>query len=270
MQVKRAWTIKSFITCFLVNGLLVGGFYLAARELLSGIHQWVDPLLENRAADLPENAELALGNFMEFINQAEYYLAPVVLGTGAGITLLLWLVLQFQGRRSINRAFREAALFASEKPPEVSEKKEEEPSTPKPSEPRRDRYTQPSPGAAIQMLSLLQRQGRLIDFLQEDLSLYEDAQIGAAVRNIHEGCKTAIAEHVQLEPIFKEEEGAEVKVSSGFDSNAVRLTGNVVGDPPFRGTLRHRGWRAVRIELPRPTSDQKEDWIVAPAEVELE
>ena len=270
MQVKRAWTIKSFITCFLVNGLLVGGVYFAAREILFGIRQWVTPFLGDQGAALPPNAGLALENFMELINQAQYYLAPVTLGTGAGITLLLWLVIQFQGRRSINRAMRESALISPKRRTEVPEEKKEELPAPRTPEPQMERYTQPSPGAAIQMLSLLQRQGRLIDFLQEDLSLYEDAQIGAAVRNIHEGCKTAIAEHVQLEPIFKEEEGVEVKVSPGFDSSAIRLTGNVVGDPPFRGTLRHRGWRAVRVELPRPTSDQKEEWIVAPAEVELE
>ena len=94
------------------------------------------------------------------------------------------------------------------------------------------------------MLAILQRQGRLIDFLQEDLAPFEDAQIGAAVRSVHAGCKQALDEHIQLEAIYPEAEGSVVSVPSGFDAYAIRLSGNVSGEPPFTGTLRHRGWRA--------------------------
>src|SRR5207253_6846543 len=38
-------------------------------------------------------------------------------------------------------------------------------------------------GAAVQLLAILQREGRLLDFLQEDVDGYADAQIGAAVRD---------------------------------------------------------------------------------------
>jgi len=127
----------------------------------------------------------------------------------------------------------------------------------------------PSSEAAVQILAALQREGRLIDFLQEDLSDYEDSQIGAAVRNIHTGCKEALKEHMEIRPVFVEKEGAAVTVPPGFDARAIRLTGNVTGDPPFRGILRHRGWQVDRIRLPQSV-EQKNHWILAPAEVEIE
>lgn len=123
--------------------------------------------------------------------------------------------------------------------------------------------------AAVQVLSLLQRRGRLIDFLQEDLRQYDDAQIGAAVRNVHEGCRQALAEHVALEPIFDAAEGSQVTVAPGFDAHAIRLTGNVVGDPPFKGALQHRGWRIRRIDLPALMPGQENEMVLAPAEVEV-
>jgi hypothetical protein len=89
------------------------------------------------------------------------------------------------------------------------------------------------------------------------------------VRSIHQGCQAALQEHIELKPIFEELEGAQVTVPPHFDSKAIRLTGNVTGDPPFEGTLRHHGWQVVRIELPQLTSPQEKDWILAPAEVEI-
>ena len=92
-----------------------------------------------------------------------------------------------------------------------------------------------SPEPVFQMLGALQREGRLIDFLQEDLSQYEDGQIGAAVRSIHSGCKEVLKEHMEIKPIFEEKEGSAVTIPSGFDARAIRLTGNVTGNPPFPG-----------------------------------
>ena len=119
------------------------------------------------------------------------------------------------------------------------------------------------------MLAILQREGRLIDFLQEDLNQYEDAQIGAAVRNVHAGCKSAVDEHVELAPIFGEAEGSRVEVQPGFDAYSVRLSGAVSGEPPFHGTLRHGGWRVEKITLPKQTPAQAGAKVVAPAEVEV-
>jgi hypothetical protein len=186
----------------------------------------------------------------------------VLFGLGGGATLILWLLLQFMGRRLLNRGFTEGDATVG-LPAEVAEREV----VASGAEPYHD---QPSPQGAVQILSILQRQGRLIDFLHEDLALYDDSQIGAAVRNIHQGCRDALREYVKVEQIFEEEEGVEVSVPTGFDSRAIRLTGKLTGnEPPFRGTLRHRGWRVTHIELPQSTMKQIEDWILAPAEVEV-
>jgi len=120
----------------------------------------------------------------------------------------------------------------------------------------------------LHLLALLQREGRLMDFFAEDLSLYDDAQIGVAVRGIQDGCKNSLKKHIQPKPVMDQNEGDTITVPADFDPNAIKLTGNVTGDPPFRGTLRHRGWRAGRLELPTltPVRDLS---IIAPAEVEI-
>ena len=121
---------------------------------------------------------------------------------------------------------------------------------------------------AIQMLALLQRDGRLVDFLMEDVSTYADAQIGAAVRDVHAGCRAVLTRYVTLEPILSGTEGAQTRVSQDVDPAAVRLVGNVTVRPPFPGTLVHRGWRATKIELP-PLGAPAGRTIVAQAEVEV-
>lgn len=123
--------------------------------------------------------------------------------------------------------------------------------------------------AALHLLAALQREGRLVDFVEEDLTGFPDAAVGAAARTVHAGCKRAIQEYFRLEPVLREPEGATVEVKSGFDPAAVRLTGNVVGQPPFRGALRHHGWRAQDVKLPRGNGGAGDPTIVAPAEVEL-
>jgi hypothetical protein len=123
-------------------------------------------------------------------------------------------------------------------------------------------------GAPLRLLALLQREGRLLDFLLEEIQSYPDAQIGAAVRDIHRKCQAALKEHLDLQPVLPQSEGAPVEIPSGFDPSAVRLTGNVTGQPPFRGTLQHHGWRVKEIKLSPPPQGQDE-FVLIPAEVEL-
>lgn len=123
-------------------------------------------------------------------------------------------------------------------------------------------------GEPLRLLALLQREGRLLDFLLEDISGYTDAQIGQAVRDIHRGCKKAIDEHLTLERIMAGEEGQSVTVPVGFDPGAIRLTGNVTGQPPFTGTLQHHGWRVKEIRLPEVAAG-RDHFVVAPADVTL-
>jgi hypothetical protein len=125
-----------------------------------------------------------------------------------------------------------------------------------------------TPDAALQLLSLFQREARLIDFTQENLSAYSDADIGAAARVVHEGCGKVLREHFTIEPVRSEAEGSRIELPEGFDAAAVRLTGNVVGKAPFRGALSHRGWRTSSVRLPK-LAEAHDAAILAPAEVEL-
>jgi hypothetical protein len=122
------------------------------------------------------------------------------------------------------------------------------------------------PEPALQLLALFQREGRLVDFLEEDVASFSDADIGAAARVVHTGCRKALREHVKLEPIRTEEEGAKVTLQT--NPAEVKLTGNVQGSGPYAGTLRHRGWRATDIKLPTAVAGH-DARIVAQAEVEL-
>lgn len=122
--------------------------------------------------------------------------------------------------------------------------------------------------AALQLLGLLQREARFIDFMQEEIAPYSDAEIGAASRVVHEGCRKVLREHFTLAPVRSEAEGERVTLPLGFDAAATRITGNVVGQAPFTGMLTHRGWRATDTRLPQ-LAPQHDAAILAQAEVEL-
>lgn len=124
------------------------------------------------------------------------------------------------------------------------------------------------PDSALLLLGLFQKEGRLVDFLQEDVSQYSDADVGAAARVVHTGCRAVLAEYLPIAPIRDEPEGTHVTLEPGFDPSAVRPTGNVVGAPPFVGSLVHRGWRATQVRLPQVASGH-DLRILAAAEVEL-
>lgn len=139
---------------------------------------------------------------------------------------------------------------------------------PEPAEPTPAPLQTHDPDAALQLLAILQREGRLLDFLQEDLTGAPDDAVGAAAREVHQRCSKALAEHITLVPIRNEEEEAQVTVESGFSASEISLVGAVSGQPPFQGRLRHRGWRASQIDLPR-LSPGHDCSLLAPAEIEL-
>lgn len=120
----------------------------------------------------------------------------------------------------------------------------------------------------VHLFAVLQREGRLMDFLQEDLSRFDDAQIGAAARGVHENCNKALARYLSPQPVMQQAEGETVVVPPDFDPEAVKLTGNVVGDPPFSGILRHRGWRLRSVAIPQ-LSVKDDPALIAPAEIEI-
>jgi Domain of unknown function (DUF2760) len=125
-----------------------------------------------------------------------------------------------------------------------------------------------TPDAALQLLGLLQKNARFIDFIQEDIASYSDVDVGVAARVVHEGCKKAVHEHFTLTPIRTELEGNKVTLPAGFDAASVRLTGNIVGSAPFTGTLVHKGWQVTDVRLAKLTQTHNAN-IIAPAEVEL-
>jgi hypothetical protein len=121
---------------------------------------------------------------------------------------------------------------------------------------------------ALQIVAILQRDSRLVDFLKEDIAAYGDDQIGAAVRELHDQCRDALERYIKLEPVIDGVEGTYAKAPSK-DPNVVKFIGNVPAKPPEGGTLRHKGWRAAKVDL--PTLGAKQDaTIVAPAELEIE
>ena len=124
-------------------------------------------------------------------------------------------------------------------------------------------------GPDLRVLAVLQRDGRLVDFLREDIDGYSDAQIGAAVRDIHRGCRKALDSYLTVEPVLSAPEESPVTVPADFDPAAIRLTGNVSGSPPFRGVLKHHGWRVKSVQLPALPGARDEASVLAPAEVEI-
>ena len=163
------------------------------------------------------------------------------------------------------------ALFGKPLPKEAlvlgAESTSKDESKPVSDQPATDSFDPQSVGA-VTLLSLLQKEGRLVDFLQESIDAYDDAQIGAAVRNIHEGCRKVLDEHCAVTPVLDGQEDSSVKIEPGFDPSRIRLIGNVTGQPPFEGLLRHHGWQVSQCTLPSgPTTADRR--VVAAAEVEL-
>lgn len=122
--------------------------------------------------------------------------------------------------------------------------------------------------SGLLLLSSLQREGRLLDFLQQDIAGFSDEEVGAAARVVHGGCRKLVQQFFDFEPASKEAEGATITVPQGFDAQRIRLTGNVAGQPPFRGTLKHHGWVATQVRMPA-LSESMDARVIAPAEVEL-
>ncbi|MGA2068935.1 MAG: DUF2760 domain-containing protein [Thermoguttaceae bacterium] len=163
------------------------------------------------------------------------------------------------------RAVAEAiARRRDEPPPRPSPLPETKPTPPPKLLPRATR------SEAITLLAALQREARLVDFLQEPLEGYTDAQIGAAARQVHRDCSKLLERLLALRPIVAQEEGSPLEVPAGFDAGRWRLVGSVAGEPPYRGRLVHHGWEATRCQLPAWTGTESSARVVAPVEVEIE
>ncbi len=254
MELLKAYTKKSFwvITSFsvLVIVLICGGFYLSMEWFLQHFSNGV-------------SEELVSRDFSWLISQVEllsqyYYtvILPVTISFVLLLSWLLWLVL------------RVAASSVFKKNEQINDKQQA------PGKKKKDFIDQKieqdrKKRIFLHALSVLQREGRLLDFFDEDLKLYDDEQIGAAVRSIHEDCKKAVKKYIDPKPVIENEEGEMVTVEAGFDIDSIKLVGNVSGEPPFEGVLKHRGWKAGKKEIPR-LSDTQDSGIITPAEIEVQ
>ena len=123
-------------------------------------------------------------------------------------------------------------------------------------------------GAPLRMLALLQAEARLVDFLLEDISGASDAQIGQAVREVHRKAQAALKQHAVIETVLSGNEGDTTTVPKGFDPSAVRVIGNVTGEPPFTGQVQHPGWRVKELKL-APPPEGADEFVLQPAEVQI-
>lgn len=167
-----------------------------------------------------------------------------------------------------------AQVFRIHAPPAAPPAEREQqilPERPRSSRPDDDEVEASKPrdlSPALQLLALFQREGRLVDFLEQDIASFSDVDVGAAARVVHEGCRKALRSHAKVVPVRSEEENSEVQLETGFRPSDIKLSGDVRGAAPYRGTLRHRGWRVTELELPTPVEDH-DPKVLAPAEVEL-
>jgi hypothetical protein len=122
----------------------------------------------------------------------------------------------------------------------------------------------------VSFLATLQARGRLVDFVMDDINAHDDAQVGAAARVVHAGCKAALEERFQIRPVRGESEGSTVQVGAGYPVDEYRLLGKISGPAPFSGVLVHHGWKTDTVKLPRLVRRSTDRLpVIAPAEVEL-
>jgi hypothetical protein len=122
---------------------------------------------------------------------------------------------------------------------------------------------------AITLLASLQREARLVDLVQQPLTEFTDEQIGAAARNVLSDSAAVLSRFFSLKPVADESEGEQIQVPFGYDPGRYKLSGEVSGNPPYRGKLAHAGWEATAVNLPTWTGNKTSANIIAPAEVEL-
>ncbi|MCP4721498.1 MAG: DUF2760 domain-containing protein [Desulfobacteraceae bacterium] len=253
MEISKIYRKKSFWVITLIMVMLAAGvsagIYLGSNWLVSTFSS--DEGQKVVIEKIPEGlALLALG-----LDNFYLWVIPAVAGAFLLLGWGVWLVLGFSMStvfKSVDELVNKGGESKPKKKDFLDQKIEQE---------RKRRLF-------LHSLSVLQRDGRLLDFFDEDLSLYEDDQIGAAVRSIQEDCKKAIKKYIDPKPVIEAEEGESVTIEPGFDIDAITLVGNVSGEPPFQGVLKHRGWKAGKKDVPK-LSDIQNPGIMTPAEIEI-
>jgi hypothetical protein len=240
MDSAKTFSKRAFTWIFLVMALFtlavdVAIYFGANVAAMKAVHEAADP-------DAMKAFSFIFDNFSTVV-------VPISISAALIFGLLLWMILR--------------GVYVKAGAPEVAAApKKEEPKVDPEVEKRNTRRT------FLHLVSALQKEGRLIDFFNEDLSLYSDDQIGAAVRGIHENCVKTLGKYVTTGPVVDTAEGETITIEAGFNPEEIRLTGNVSGEPPFTGIVRHKGWKATQTEVPTLSEESNPD-VLAPAEVEL-
>jgi hypothetical protein len=250
VEIERRFSRRSLALVLLFLALLLFGVVAAFYWLLQSMPGTL--ALKPSAGEDPGLVLARIEAFLAHLRQMEMLFIPVAAGTFALAALGLWGSL----RVSLKGLLRPQPRASQ---PPVGRSPAAPAAAPPTAHPER---------LLLHLLSVMQREGRLIDFLCEDLSAYADAQIGAAVRGIHENCQRVLRRTLNPAPIIEAQEGSRFTVHGDLDPAAVKLTGNVGGSPPFEGIVRHRGWRAATLDLPA-LAPQPDERLIAPAEIEI-
>ena len=241
MDIKKAYSFRSFIIIMIIMAIMC--------------------LIVDSTFYIISNAEVVLSGHKNLIDlvvmlqeKFSVYYIPMSAGIFGLIGILLWVCMRFVFVNLLKTSDKKIIGKKDDTKVKVSLDKKEKKNN--------DRRL------FLHLLSVFQREGRLMDFFFEDLNHYEDSQIGAAVRSIHENCKKVVDRAISPESVIGEKEGDQITIQQDFNPSAIKLTGNVTGEPPFKGIVRHRGWQTKRLEMPTLSSSQ-EPGIIAPAEVEI-
>ncbi len=253
LEVLKIYSKKSF-------GIITLFVLLFSACINVGLYFGIDWMSANLSKDAgneiaAKNISWAVNNLDLISNNFYLWVVPVITAILLLCGWLLWVIL----KSSISKTFAQVHVKKSEISSKGKSKKDFVDHKIEQDRKRR---------LFLHSLSILQRDGRLLDFFDEDLSLYDDEQIGAAVRSIQEDCKKTIKKYIDAKPVLEAEEGEIVRIEPGFDIDAIKLVGNVSGEPPFEGVLKHRGWKAGSKEIPK-LSDIQDSGIIIPAEVEI-
>lgn len=181
---------------------------------------------------------------------------------GVGLKAWYWAWFIEGGAERIGPAVANPTVSAIEGPKTDAKPVEKAEKSPKADVPR-----SPARSEALTLLETLQREARLVDFLKEDITAYQDAQIGAAVRDIHRDAAKVLERMFALRSVLDQAEGDAVTLDAAT-AGRVRLVGNV-REGVTAGTLVHHGWIATKTELPVWSGPREGEQIVAPAEVEV-
>ncbi len=241
-RVSNRVAFPIFFFSLLIAGLFSALLYFGTVKLV----QEMRPILQTSSNEA--SGALAWNLVLLYTPRFWYTVFPALLFLALVAGLLTWLIVRSRIRRL--KPTSEKKVDVAAKGPEIEKGDIAE---------RR---------LFLHLFSMMQREGRLMDFLDENLDQYEDSQIGSAVRAIHANCLQIVREYLDPRPIMAQAEGERVTVDVDFDPGAIKLTGKVVGEPPFTGVIRHKGWQVGKVKLPKLSGRQNAE-IIAPAEVEI-